>query len=127
MTDAEIEGVIRGLPRREPGEGLRGRVLAAAGSRPQRAMALRPALALAALVLFLALDLLALTVQDRRMAASIPRPSAVVTASESAPADDLSDLDLPRTPFVLAGLRGSEDRGETYLQLRNRMLRGVGG
>jgi len=128
ITDAEIEGLVRRLPGREPGEALRARVLAAGNSKPRRLTLLRPIVALGALAALVLLDVLALSRQDREMAAALPREGAAVVAGGFAPDDSLSDLDLPHAPLLWAGLRMGEAHGEPYLQLRSRLLeRGEGG
>lgn len=128
MSDAEMGELIRGLPRREPAAELRERVLARASSRARRAAALRPAIALGALVVLLLLDSVVLGWQDRRMGGEIRMTGAVAPAVKPLPGDSLGDLDLAGAPFLSARLRTTDADGETYLQLRSRLLeRGEGG
>jgi len=128
VSDGDLEGLIRGLPTRQPAAELRRRVLARAEGSVRRARVLRPIVALGALAALVLLDVLALSRQDREMAAALPRKGAAVVAGGFAPDDSLSDLDLPHAPLLWAGLRMGEAHGETYLQLRSRLLeRGEGG
>lgn len=128
MGDAEIESFVRGVPRRAPAADLRGRVLARASRGAGRGPALRPAIALGALVVLVLLDVAVLGWQDRRMGGEIRMVRAVAPAVKPLPGDSLGDLDLAGAPFLSARLRVAHAEPETYLQLRSRLLeRGEGG
>ena len=128
MGDAEIESLVRGLPRRGPASELRGRVLARASSRARRAAALRPAIALGALVVLVLLDGAVMGWQDRQLGIAVPSAATGTIARQPTGGDSLSDLDLAGAPFLSARLRVASAEPETYLQLRSRLLeRGEGG
>jgi hypothetical protein len=128
MTDAEIEGLIRRLPAKQPAAELRGRVLVRASRRVGRTAALRPAIALGALVVLLLLDSVVLAWQDRRMGGDIRMTGTVAPAVKPLPGDSLGDLDLAGAPYLPARLRVAAAERETYLQLRSRLLeKGEGG
>ena len=128
MTDAEIEGLIRRLPAKQPAAELRGRVLARASRRVGRAAALRPAIALGALAVLLLLDSVVLAWQDRRMGGEIGMTGTFAPTVRPLPSDSWGDLDVAGAPFLSARLRVADVEPETYLQLRTRLLeKGEGG
>ena len=128
MSDAEMGDLMRGLPRREPAAELRGRVLARAATGTRRAGALRPAIALGALVVLVLLDGAVMGWQDRQLGIAVPSAATGTIARQPTGGDSLSDLDLAGAPFLSARLRVASAEPETYLQLRSRLLeRGEGG
>jgi len=131
MEVADLERLMRGLPRREPSADLRRRVLAA-GAVTRRPLAqARPALAAAALVVLLALDLIVVTIQDRQFARILPAPPAAMVAAAPAPDHDLAwlrELGLPDESVAVAALRRQEVGRDTYFSLRDSLLaNGSGG
>jgi len=128
MTDAEIEGLIRRLPAKQPAAELRGRVLVRAAGATQRRPVLRPAVALGTLAVLLLLDSVVLAWQDRRMGGEIRMTGTVAPTVRPLPSDSWGDLDLAGAPFLSARLRVADVEPETYLQLRSRLLeKGEGG
>jgi len=128
LSDDQLEGAIRSLPRREPRAALRARVLTRA-SRPRRSsLLLRPGFAFALLAALLLADLAVMKRQD-----ALLRPTPLAAAPTIAPAD--SD---PELAAVLADTYGAANRwqlalsgpppsGDSYLQLRRELsLRGKG-
>ena len=109
MSDEELEDLIRGLPGRQPRAALRDRVLLAAQRRPvRRVILLRPAFALAALVILMLADMIVVGLQDAGLAARAGVSRSVLTA-QRAPAE----RDVP------AWLReiGVEDFGPRIAQM----------
>jgi hypothetical protein len=87
MNDEELEGLISGLPGRQPRPALRDRVLLGA-RRPsaRRVRLLRPAFALAALVILLLADMIVVGLQDAGLSARAGVSPSVLTA-QRAPAE----------------------------------------
>ena len=87
MSDEELEGLIRGLPGCQPRAALRDRVLLGA-RRPsvRRATLLRPAFALAALVILILADMIVVGLQDGGLAARAGVSPSMLTA-QRAPAE----------------------------------------
>jgi hypothetical protein len=128
MSNADIEGLIRRLPAKQPAAELRGRVLARAAGATQRGRVLRPAVALGMLVVLIVLDLLALGAQERRLAGALPSASAATIARQPVQEDSLRDLEAGGMPYLSARLHLARTDGETYWQLRSRLLEtGEGG
>jgi hypothetical protein len=128
MTDAEIEGLIRRLPVKQPAAELRGRVLARSAGATHRPPLLRPAIALGTLVVLIALDLLTLGAQERRLAGALPSAGAATIARQPDEADSLRELEGVGMPYLSARLHLTRNDGETYWQLRTRLLEtGEGG
>ncbi len=141
VSDTDLEGLIRALPARRPAAGVRERVLALASRRARPAAWLRPAVALGALAVLLLLDALTLSWQERSIRRPIQvaqqvsrgtsppvplsaRPFGKLRASgEGVPDDWLDELGPAGTPYMFAHLRSPNTDGETYLQLRSRMLK----
>lgn len=121
LTDDELVELIRGLPRRAPRPALRDQVLSAPA--PARAAnQWRPAFALAALVVLLFADWLAL----RWTATSSPAgpPPAALGQVQIATRDDLAfaqELAYLGLPLRLAQ-QVTSPSADNYLTLRNRLL-----
>lgn len=127
-NDEGIAAVIRGLPRREPQAALRERALCGAAGSTRRTGALRPAMALAALAVLLVGDHLVGRWQERQIMRVFPTGAVVVYAQKQSNGDDLRDLGLDAGLLRVAGLRTSRVEGDTYSELRARLLRdGEGG
>jgi hypothetical protein len=86
MSDEDLEGLIRGLPGRQPRATLRDRVLSGV-RRPavRRLTLLRPALGFGALIILLLADVIVVDLQDAGLAARAGVSPSVLTA-ERAPA-----------------------------------------
>jgi hypothetical protein len=122
LTDSELVELIRGLPRREPRASLRERVLSAP-ARPRAAAGLRPVFAVAALVVLLFADWLAL--RWTTTGAPVGPPRAAVAQAEPASreevalAKELADFGIP----VRIALRDSGRDPDSYFALRSRILK----
>ncbi len=122
LTDSELVTLIRGLPRRGPRAALRERVLSAP-VRPHAAAGLRPAFAVAALVVLAFADWL--TLRWTTTSAAVGPPHAAVARAEPtsreeiALAQELADFGIP----VRIALRDSGRDPGTYLVLRSRILK----
>ena len=82
----ELEGLIRGLPRREPGEAVRDRILShAAPRRRARPAFMRPGYAFLAVMVLLAVDVLVLHVDAVRIGG--PPGSVGVAVAQATPAE----------------------------------------
>jgi hypothetical protein len=128
MTDTDVEELIRRLPLRQPAAEVRERVLAVPQSARRRPSLLRPAVAFGTLAVLIVLDLLALGAQERRLAGALPSASAATIARKPDEADSLRDLEDGGMPYLSARLHLTRDDGETYWQLRTRLLEtGEGG
>jgi hypothetical protein len=77
MSDEELEGLVQGLPRREPGAALRERVLGRVSPSPAgRSPALRPVVVAACVALLLLADILVVRMQGSRPASAAPAAGA---------------------------------------------------
>ena len=133
LTDDELERLIGGLPRREPGLDLRRRILSV---RPvparRRSGPFRPALALAALSLLILADGLVLGLQNAHLqiaGAGAVGTRVAPTASESdeVPAW-LGDDALSSGPLHIALLRADrESPADTYGALLRALCEGADG
>ncbi len=124
LTDDQLETLIRQLPRREPGPGLRERILSHRPlSRTRRAWALRPACLLAAVVLLLVADALVMRCQDAGLTLPRTAPPAAIAQEQSEDELWLADMGVPalRNRLRLA-MRHPSTQRETYFELRQRML-----
>jgi len=131
MEVADLERLLRGLPRRAPSAELRRRVLAVrAVSRRPLARA-RPALAAAVLVALVALDLLVVNLQDRQLTRILPAPPTAMVAAAPTPDHDLAwlrELGLPDRSVAVVALTGHAVGRDTYFSLRQSLLaNGSGG
>lgn len=131
MEVADLERLVRGFPRREPSADLRRRVFAV-GALTRRPLArARPALASAALIALVALDLLVVTLQDRQLARSLPAPPPTMVASTPAPDRGIAwlrDLGLPEDSIAVVSLTRQNATRDTYFSLRDSLLaNGSGG
>ena len=131
MEVSDVERLLRGIPRRAPSPDLRRRVFAA-GAVARRPLArARPALAAAALVALVVLDLLVVNLQDRQLARALPAPPAAMVAAAPTPDPDLAwlrDLGLPDSSVAVAALRRQAVGRDTYFSLRDSLLaNGSGG
>lgn len=128
MEVADLERLLRGLPRRAPSADLRRRVLAAGVPACRPLGWARPAFAAIALI---ALDLLVVTVQDRQLARALPAPPAAMVAAAPAPDPDLAwlrELGLPDESVVVVALSRQAVGRDTYFSLRESLLaNGSGG
>ena len=127
MSDEELESRISALPRRVPRPALREDILSQAARRKPRGMRLsRPVFALAALVVLLAADLLALSWQDG--GAKMPRARLPVPAvAEARPEEDdqlawLREIGASDTALLVALRPASGGHQQTYFELRERLL-----
>ena len=131
MEVGDLEGLLRGLPRRAPSADLRRRVFAS-GAFARRPLArARPALAAAALVALFVLDLLVVTIQDRQFARALPTPRPAVLAAAPAPDPDLAwlrEVGLPENSVIVSALARNAVGRDTYFSLRDSLLaNGSGG
>ena len=127
MSEEDITALIRRLPRREPSAALRARALSGAAGSVRRPGALRPAMALAALVVLFMADFMMGQWQEKQIAHMFPAPRSIVATKPVPAEDDMNAVDLVMS-YRLAGLRPRGNEGETYLELRDRLLRnGEGG
>ena len=131
MEVGELERLLRGLPRRAPSADLRRRVFAATALARRPLVRARPALAAAALVALVALDLLVVNLQDRQLARTLPAPPAAMVAAAPAPNHDLAwlrELGLPDESLAVVALSRQAASQDTYLSLRDSLLaNGSGG
>ncbi len=133
-SDAELEDLVRGLPRREPMGTLRVRVLSQADARkPRRPRLLTQAVAAAALGALLLSDMAVVARQDRQLAmAGVTRLPVVAARPEPAPSPDavwlreLSGADGRLALAMLAAPQG-EQRDSYRALLREVLENGTGG
>ncbi|MFB3881137.1 MAG: hypothetical protein ACE149_07730 [Armatimonadota bacterium] len=127
MTDADIEDLIRRLPGERPADALRERVLAAAPVQRRRTWVLQPSAALGTLAILIALDLLTISLQDRKLRwAGAEAPATSVQSVAASAADP--DWAKAGSPLLSARFSIARAAPETYLQLRARLLEtGEGG
>jgi hypothetical protein len=109
MSDAELEDLVRGLPRRAPLTAVRARILAGASERPcRRSRLFRPAMAAAALVALLLMDVAAVALQNRQLAVGGMERSATVGAHAVAMSQQdtawLREIGVPDGRLTLAML-----------------------
>jgi len=91
MGEEELEGLIRGLPRREPGEALCDRILSQAAPRRRlRPALMRPGYAFLAVMVLLAVDVLVLHVDAARRGGPQGSIGGPVAQATSAEADELA-------------------------------------
>jgi hypothetical protein len=121
MSEEQLEDLVRGLPQREPGPHLRGRILAAARG-PRRTGRRGPAFAAAALVFLVLADLFVLRSQAPSGALSEDAPPPAVACDEAVLRRELG---LGGRPLRIAGLGAA--RPDSGLRLRVRMLTELGG
>ncbi len=125
MNEEDIAALIRRLPRREPSAALRARALSRPAHSVRQPGALHPVMALAALVVLFLTDFMVGQWQEKRIAYMFPAPRSIVATKPVPAEDDINEVDLS---YRLAGLRPRGIENETYLELRDRLLRnGEGG
>ena len=122
----KLESLLRGLPRREPSPGLRGRVLSRAARRPSRSA---PAWALAGLLLLIVADVLVVRHQDQALwAAGGGPPVAVAVQTQEQTEEGLEDIIVVTRAWSLHSLRPQPEataRASSYLSLRRDLLREI--
>ena len=122
--DEELESLLRGLPRREPNPGLRGRVLSRAARRRGR---LSPAWALAGLLLLIVADVLVVRHQEHALwAAAGGPPVAVAAQTQEQTEEGLEDLLAVTGAWPRQSLRPQPEataEASSYLSLRRELLR----
>ena len=124
--DEKLEGLLRGLPRREPSPALRGRVLSRAARRRGR---LSPAWALAGLLFLIVADVLVVRHQEHALwpAAGGP-PMAVAAQTQPQTEEGLEDLLMVTGAWPLHSLRPQPEAtagASSYLSLRRDLLREI--
>lgn len=131
MEVADLERLLRSLPRRAPSADLRPRVFADVAFARRPLARARPALAAAILVALVALDLLVVNFQDRQLARILPAPPAAMVAAAPTADPDLAwlrDLGLPDSSVAVAALRRQAVGRDSYFSLRESLLaNGSGG
>jgi hypothetical protein len=84
MSDEELEDAVRALPRRQPSQAVRHRIVSQGRHRHARpASFLRPALGLAALVVLIFADLLVVRLQNVSLASKAGPPTAMLVAAQA--------------------------------------------
>ena len=124
--DEKLEGLLRGLPRREPSPALRGRVLSHAARRRSRAA---PAWALAGLLLLIVADVLVVRHQDHALWAAAARPPMAVAAQTKQQTEEgFEDLLVVTRAWPLHSLRPQPEAtagASSYLSLRRELLKEI--
>jgi hypothetical protein len=124
-SDEELERVISCLPRREPRTELRERILSQAhGRQPRRTRLLRPALALGALILLLAVDVLVVLSQDGRLGGPAGGKQVAVAAEEGrdGPFHSLDEIGGSDLLLRIARRHAEANPQPSYFELRRQLM-----